>query len=334
MSEKAKKSVLTLILIGIVILVVISIRLNTRLNNLEWSLNNINANYLQLYNEINTLRWDISNRIDLMSEQVEQNAKQSFDETFLIQNYNTSDSTADVEISFCLKEYTVGETINVTARGQGGQAFSAMATLSDTGRFFAGMTLPVQDNYILMFTTEGETIRSGELMRLDLADNLIGWERFRYNLSSGSSSGGNQPSVFSLHPDFINNSHGNDALLISKISLSIESGEDTVITWDLLPYLQNMGITQELVYNGDNWNEFQINIGSGIREIEPNSWIVVRLDIRDNLGVRYVRTDPAYVSSNIGASGGGGGGTVSASSPAPPAADDAGNAWGVFRIVG
>jgi hypothetical protein len=293
----------------------------------------MNANYAQWYNEMNSLRWDISNKIDSLNEQVVQNAKLSFDESVLIQKYNESDSTADVEISYHLKEYTAGEIVKVAARGQSGQTYGAMATHSNMGRFFANMTLPVRDNYILTFTTEGETIRSGELTRFDLADRLTGYERFKYNLSCGTSSGGNEPTVFTIQPDFSNNIQGGEALIINEISLSLESNSELVVTWDLLPYLQNTGNTQELRLDDYNWERLRIYVGSEIGQIELNSLLVARLTMCDKLGVMYERADPVFAYWGDSPNSGGGGGTVSPPQPAPPATDDAGYAWGVFRIV-
>jgi len=333
MSDKTKRAVSALMLVGIVVLVVINVNLNNRLKNLEWSLSNMSAGYSQWHNEINSLRWDISNKIDSINEQVMQNARLSFDESVLIQRYDVTSSTAEIEVSFHLKEYSVGETVVITARGQSNQTYNAKTIRSDTGRFSANMTLPVQDNYTVTFTTDGGTIRSEELMRFDLADRLTGYERFKYNFTYGHSSGGNQPSTLAIQPDFSNNTQGNAALIINEIYLSLESNGEPVMTWNLLPYLQNTVGMQVLALGEYNRNDFEIIVDSETGQVKPNGWFtaVARLTIHDNLGLKYERTDQVYIYVSNRPNSGGGGGTVSA--PALPVTDGSGYEWGVFRIV-
>ena len=335
MSDKAKKIITALMLIGMIFLVFSNASLNNRLKNLELSLGGMNANYAQWRNDIDVLRWDMSNRIDSLNEQAIRNARLSFDESILIQRYNAPAATADIELSFQLKEYNAGDTVTVTARGSGNQTYTAMAARSDTGRFSVGMALPVEDNYTLTFTTGGGTIRSEELMRFDLANRLSGYERFKYNLGYGHTSGGNQPDNLTLQPEFSNNTQGNDVLLIREMSLSLETNGGLVMTWDLLPYLQNADGSQMLQLDENNRNTFQIMVGSEAGQIEPNKWIDTKITMYDSLGLRYERTDPvyAYISGNPNIGGGGGAGSVSL--PAPPAASGAGAGYNgnAFRIV-
>ena len=306
MFEKGMKEVLAMVFIGVIVLIIININLNKRLNNLDWSYGNLNAEYKQLHNDIQ----GISDRIDLISEHITQNAKLSFDESILIQKYNNSTLVADVEIAYFLKEHKTGETVTVTARNQSGQTYTAMAIRSDTGRFSANMTLPVYDNYVLTFTTGRETNRTGELMRLNLADRLVGYERFNlnYGYSYSYSTPDTQPSVIHFQPSFSNNTQGSDALTISKISLSLESDGEPVMAWDLLPYLQNSGNTQVLRLDESNSEAFWITIGTEPGQLQPSEKLVARLAISDNLGVNYERTDK--VSISIGTFSGGGVGGI------------------------
>ena len=335
MSDKAKKITAALMLIGMILLVFNNVSQSNRLKNLELSLGGMNANYAQWRSEIEALRWDMANRIDALNEQAIRNARLSFDESILIQGYNAPAATADVELSFQLKEYNAGDTVTVAARGSGNQTYTAMAARSDTGRFSAGMTLPVEDNYTLTFTTGSGTIRSEELMRFDLADRLTGYERFKYNLGYGHTSGGNQPDSLTLQPEFSNNTQGNDALLIREMYISLETNGGFVMTWDLQPYLQNADGSQMLQLEENNRNAFQIMVGSEAGQVEPNKWIVAKTTMYDSLGLRYERTDPvyAYISGNPNIGGGGGAGSVSL--PAPPASGGAGAGYNgnTFRIV-
>ncbi|MCL2121925.1 MAG: hypothetical protein FWH28_06710 [Clostridiales bacterium] len=278
-------------------------------------------------------------RIDSLNEQVIQNARLSFDESILIQGYHAPGATADVELSFQLKEYSAGDTVTVTARGSSSQTYTAMAARSDTGRFSAGMTLPVEDNYRMTFSTEGgTTIRSAELMRFDLADRLTGYARFNYSLGYGHTSGGNQSDSLTLQPDFSNNMQGTDALRIMGMTLSMETNGGVVMTWDLLPYLQNADGSQLLQLDENNRTAFQVMVGSEAGQIELNKWIDAKITMYDSLGLRYERTDPvyAYISGNPNIGGGvGSGGVGSAAMPAIPVASGAGTGYNAnpFRIV-
>jgi len=117
LSDMTKKIILSFVLIGVVLNIIINVNLNNRLKNLEPSLSNMSAGYSHLYNEINSLRWDILNKIDAINEQAIHNAKLSFGESASIQRYDISSSTAEIVVSFYLKEYNVGEKVSIMARG-------------------------------------------------------------------------------------------------------------------------------------------------------------------------------------------------------------------------
>jgi outer membrane murein-binding lipoprotein Lpp len=350
MSERAKRYYFTLMVIGIVALVMYNIKLNSRLKSLEWSFNEVNSNVAQLSSNMNILRSDIMNGFDMANEQAKQNAKLSFNESVIIKKYDGPASTSEVEISFNLKEYNIGETVTVIAKGKSGLAYDAKAARSGTGRFTAAMTLPVKDNYALAFSTGGETTRTGELAQFNLANELCGQDRFKCNFGYSHSSGSGQTSYVTLQPYFLNETKGNDALMINDMSMSVVSGGEQIATWDLMPYIQNTGSTQILDTGADLYDAFRIAAGHEPGQAKPDKTAVARLVMSDNLGVKYERVDQFYIADNSGigansaggavrgggsGSGGGGGGFASIPGSALTGSDADGDMpeWGFFRIV-
>ena len=334
MSEKTKKTFVLPLFIGIIILGVMNINQNSRLRNLEHNINNLHSNHISWQSRANSMQWELSNRIDSIREQIRQDAKLSFDESVLIKSYNIPDSSAYVEVSFQLKEFRTGDTVSVTARGCDGQTHRAAAARSQAGIFTAFLTLPVRSNYVLSFIAQGGTSNvSGELRRLDLADELC--RRFRYHVNHGVRHGrGQETDSVTLHPYLSNNMQGNDALAINKLSLSVESGDTVVKTWDLLPYLQTRGNIQTLDTSGFLWDHFEVPIGEQPGQITPNEFAVARLVMYDNLGIRYEQIDPITIHGLRST----GGGRASATIISPPGmffigVERESPVWGRLRIT-
>jgi len=336
-TERTKKTALILLLIGIVILGIMNLKLGSRINNLEMTLQSVNNLLNSDIRELYSMQQDISNKIDSMNEQAIQNAKLSFDEETFIKDYHESTSSVDVNISFGLKQFNADDIVNVTARGTNG-TFEAVTTPSGAGRFHTTMTLPVQDNYTLTFTLNGASSMSGELTKLSLADEFC--ERFKYSFGTRQTSGSDQRQInVMLYPEFANNTQGNAALKIKELSLIVESGSTVVGTWDLLPYLRDEANSQII---NDYQEQLQLAAGEipALNEgdtsqnlIEfsmPDDGAIARLVITDNMGIRYEQTDRVYAGSSPNSGAGGG---VGYSYVPPRIAEDGEYGDGYIHIV-
>lgn len=312
--EKMKKMTPTLLFVGIVVLGIMNLNLNSRISNLERSIQFANNSLIPDIRGLYSMQQDISNKIDSMNAQVALNAKLSFDEAILVKSYHEATSSAEVDVSFSLKQFGEKDVVNVIARGMSGKTFDAIAVRSGSGRLATTMTLPVQDNYILSFTANGEANISGELTKLNLAEELR--ERFKYSFGTGQTSSSDERQIIiSLYPEFSNNTQGNNALKVKELFVVVESGNTLVGTWDLLPHLQNESNIQIV---NDYRTRLQIASGdisaSGgnatpqniIEFIMPDEGATTRLVIVDNMGVRYEQTDRVYAGSSPYSSAGGG----------------------------
>ena len=290
--QKSRRVVEVLLLICIVALVISNGRLSNQLSRLEDSINHISRLQMQEGNSIRHQIWDVSSRVDAVGEQMLQSARLSFDEIALIQRYDGATASAEVQVSFHLREHNLGDTVGVTARGRGGDTHSTEASFNN-GRFTADITLPVQDNFTLSFTSTGDTLTTGELMELNLADMLS--HRFSYWLGQGSSSGhgpGGNFNTIMLNPDFRNDTQGNESLNVRALSLSLEFDGTEIKNWDLTPYLRSGGNGQVLQI--EYWGSFQIDFGND-ENIRPGETLTARLIIYDNLGIRYEQFDTVFV---------------------------------------
>jgi len=273
--------------------------------------------------------WDLQRRIDEVSEQIVQGTRLSFNETVHIRRYHGSTSSADVEVSFSLRTHTPGDEISVTARGQDGQAHSAVASPLDMGRFVASMNLPLQDNYVFTFTATGDSVTAGELAQFNLADRLCG--RLSLVLSHGLTSGPNQPTTVSIYPHFRNYTGGDPALVITSLSIiAVRENGERITAWDLTDYLYTQDSEQMLALPRDR-NILTLTVGDGLREIRPDEFTFARLEIRDNLGIRYEQLDEIFFPHQLDHGRGG-----SAPVPVPARAwhyVDAAGDFGRIRIV-
>jgi len=264
-----------------------------------------------------------------LNQQIQQDARPSFGEAVLIQAYHPQTTTADVEVSFWLREHNPADTISVTARGQAG-SHNANAVATGGGHFTAQMSLPLQDNYTFTFTASGETATSGELMQLDLAGRL--YNRFIFHVNHGTTSGPNLPTVVSLHPHFRNTTQGDPALDIASIVMYVETEDgDVITTWDLTNYLQSTHDGQMLNLHWEQ--ELSLTVGEEGGNIRPGTHMFTRLEIRDNLGILYRQIDVLGFAGQFGAWGG----SSVAAAPMPIYARDfhghGMHNWGRMQIV-
>ncbi|MCL2285761.1 MAG: hypothetical protein FWC32_05280 [Firmicutes bacterium] len=331
--QKPKRIIEILLLICIVALVISNGRLNNRLTSLENSINHISIMQMQEGNSIRHQIWDVSNRVDTVSEQILQSTRLSFDEIALIQGYDGTTASADVQVSFYLREHNLGDTVGVTARGRVGDIHSTVASFTN-GRFVADITLPVQDNFTLSFTSTGDTLTTGELMELNLADMLS--HRFSYWLGQGSSSGhgpGGSFNTIMLNPEFRNDTQGNESLNVRTLSISLEFDGTEIKNWDLTPYLRSGGNGQVLQI--EYWGMFQIDVDND-ENIRPGEVLTARLVIYDNLGIRYQQLDSVFVpiSHSVDRLGRA---TATAMAPVPAREVmfryDRNESWGFIRMV-
>lgn len=318
MTEKTKKVVAIMLF---VVLAITNFNLNSRISSLERTIQSINSSLLNNMQGLYSGQYDISNKIDSMNEQAAQNAKLSFDEAALIKGYHEAAATVDIDVSFGLKQFDSDDAVNVTARGTNGKTIDAVAVRSSAGRFSSTLALPVQDNYVLTFTTNGVSNISGELIKLNLENELCG--RFKYDFGTGRTESSGKQTITSLYPSFLNFTQGNTALNIKEISLIAESGNTVIGTWDLLPYLRDEANSQTI---NDYQEQLKISAGENpnlsgdskdvIEFAVPFEGATIRLAFTDNMGVRYERTDRVYGgSANSGGSSSGSYSTSSASVP-------------------
>jgi hypothetical protein len=228
-----------------------------------------------------------------MGEQFIQSARLSFDEIAQIQSFDRANATANVAVSFSLREHTIGGIVGITARGQSGETYAAHTAFLD-GRFVADITLPLRNNFTLSFTAEsGDTLTTGELMQFNLAEMLN--RRFEYWLSQGSSVSGAEHTIW-FTPSFRNETRGNSALEVQSLSLVLELENEVIRNWDLTPYLRVVENLQLLQM--ENYDTFRLDVSEG-GDVAPNENAIARLIIYDNLGIRYEQVDMIFTGTGI-----------------------------------
>lgn len=292
MSNKSTKAIPGLLIVGIFVLIIINLNLSSRLSHLEQGVNQLSFGQNQLSQ---SLRHEIFFGLDTISEQLARESSLSFAESTAILGYNSSDASADIEVTFYLKEFHPEDTVYISARGINGQTFTAPASISAAGRFTAIITLPLQDNYSLSFTLFGASNRSGALTDLALANMLC--ERFRYNLLVAQFFNNAQPTGISLNPHFANYTQGHEDLRIRTILLIIEADGTEIARWDLRPFLRDEG-GRQVVDDSDLGEYLQHSIDGNSGES-----FVARLIIYDNLGIRYEQMDQIIIFDRPNMSG-------------------------------
>jgi len=302
-SEKKIITIFTFLFIGIIVLGIMNINLSNHINNIENYMQLINANMSNVVNGMYPTNSDILDKVDSINHQIIENGKLCFNETTQINGYDTSTSSANVEVSFSLKQFSSEDEVYVTAVDTSGSSYEFKTLPSGMGRFTATMSLPLQENYTLSFTAKGVTNTSDSLPDLSLADTLCG--RFKYNLGTNQTYSSNQSQTMRLTPQFSNDNQGNSELKVNEISLTVESASKIIGSWDLSSYLKDDGITQVLY--SDSQQQIQSGSGSAPTELRPDlnlpalhnviefampaAGAEVRLSIVDNLGIHYEETD-------------------------------------------
>ena len=120
-----------LLTIAVLVLLINIFSLNSRLTNLENAINNEAQRNTNTMFEMLGIRHSLShitNRIDSVSDEIIQSTRASFNEAVTVTGYDTSTSSAQVEISFFLREHNIANSVYVTARGQVGQTHTAAAS--------------------------------------------------------------------------------------------------------------------------------------------------------------------------------------------------------------
>ncbi|MCL2361488.1 MAG: hypothetical protein FWC73_06725 [Defluviitaleaceae bacterium] len=278
------KTLITLLTIAIIVLLIIVFRINRRLSHLEANISNMNNNFFNAIHDVRMIQthiWDLSNRIDALADDITQSTMLSFDHQLQVQSYDADTATAEVLVSFNLREFTPGDMIIISARGSDGQIISEEASASQDGRFSTVMNLPLRDNFALTFATHGSTVITEGIGHIDLQDMLSG--RFAFFTNQGTSSGTNQPTRVTLWPQFTNNTQGDPALEVQELVLTLETEDEVIKTWDLISYwhevsrLESEGLAFTVTAGGD---------------ISPDSQnVITRLRITDNLGIEYEQVD-------------------------------------------
>jgi len=342
--EKSNKITTILLIITIAVLLISNRSLTNRVRNLEHSINNLSFSQTNERHAVNHSLWSLTNRVNEIGEQITQSTRLTFNETARIQAYHSATASANVQVSFSLKEHTPGDTITITAHGQGGQSHSAPASLIN-GRFVSDITLPMRDNYTITFAAAADTIITGELMQFNLAEGLYG--RFTFWTNQSSAWSHNQPSTITLHPHFINRTQGNPMLNVADITLLLEVDDIVVSSWHLTDYLIDTNDSQMLDFAlgefarmaGDTHSRIlgiqglDISIGTEPGQIAPGANAVTRLVVRDNLGIIYEQLDMLHIPMHTI----GGRGSATQVEPIPVrefwSYHGSGGAWGRMRIV-
>jgi len=307
MSGKSAKTVIIVLFVCVVALGIMVYKLYGRIDGLETSISSLNSSLSPGVEGLYSMQQDLSNRLDSVSNQITENGKMSYEEKTSIKGYNISALSANVDVTFGLKQLGSDDKVYVTALDQTGRTYDFATETSGMGMFTAAMTLPVQNDYTLSFTAKGTAVTSGELLELPLQDNLCA--RFSYSFGTGFSSGDSQSQpTYSISPTFSNDTQGNSALKVKELSLSVVSAGKTVGSWDLLPYLQDQGNIQTTQAD----NRITTQIAAGVRPAAPDPAYGLQnliefalpdgnatstLSITDNLGIHYEQSDPIYVST-------------------------------------
>ena len=310
-SNKLSKLALTLLVIAFFWLIISNMRLSAQLNDIQSSIANIGFNQMH---EMSFIRSEIWHGMDQLRHELEQATRIASDVVVSVRSFNGGDLTADVEVSFFLREFNAGDIVNVYAREGNGQHFlSKVADRSETGRFIANMTLPLFGNYSLSFVAEGPTIRTGALADVFLADELC--ERFVYGLDTSfttSRVGGQSEWTIRITPLLNNDTQGNRSLAIRDVLFFIESSEGAVIrSHDLRNFIYDeyssfQVLSQESMWEAGDWELFEIPIvevdGTAWADnrqardyVTPGEIIVARIVIYDYLGIRYEQSSRIYV---------------------------------------
>ena len=332
MPEKTKKAT-TLMFILVLALIISNILLISRISNLERTVMN-NQSDFAVRNELHSLRSDIwlqINELNERNEQIAQSLRSSFDESVSIERYNYQDASVDATLSFRLREHAGDDAVSIVVAGIDGRIIEAGALYS-SGRFSASLTLPVDDDYTVTYSSRGAQVKSGDLMRLNIAEILC--ERFSY--SFGVSHGGTdtQTQNASFFPHLSNWTDGNDALLLNDAVFSIEQGGLVIASWDLMPFMVIEGNSQSTgVFEHSLRENFQLTVGEGSGYLRPDTEAIIRIVMHDNLGVRYEQMDMTSIpgSSNMG--GGRGAATVFAPGSLNRVANYGEDVWSFVRIV-
>jgi len=289
MNEKPKNTNILLV-IGLILMLIINLSASRRIANLESVINNINENQFATAHDIRRVAseiWELNSRLDSLGEDLTQTVSLSFGQQIQIQSYNAEATIVNVRVSFNLREFTPGDGVTITAICTEGQLIIAQASASLDGRFFAYMDLPVQESYVLTFTTAGDRVTTGEITSLNLGDML--GDRFTFYTSQGTTSGTGRPTHVNLWPSLRNYTQGNQALGIQELNLTLETDGYVAMVWDLTPYLCENGRLQ--VEEGLG---FYVSDEEG--HISPDTVsTITRLTIVDNLGIRYEQIDHLFL---------------------------------------
>ncbi|MCL1787128.1 MAG: hypothetical protein FWG38_04010 [Defluviitaleaceae bacterium] len=318
--EKPRRTKEVLLAICIIALAIGNVRLHRQLIRVENAISHATLSDWNTASNTQHALWNLSSQIDALNDQIIQSGRPTFDETTHIKAYDSATASATVEISFAMRQHTPGDTVTVTARGENGDTHSGEAHFAN-GRFTAVLSLPLRDNYALSFAAAGDTVTTGEMPPLHLADMLN--RRFAYWLGQGQSWGGNQPVTASLSPSFTNRTQGNPALEVASLSLIIEGEDRSIAAWELTPYLVRNG-NEEIL---DLQESLTLQVGDEPGNIRSNEVVVARLIIVDNLGIRYEQQDQVFIPDRSG---------NSATPPAPVSVFESRSfisEWGMIRMV-
>jgi len=288
MNDKSKIIIVFLVVITAILLIT-TFQSNHRISDLRWQLDTLRNDIHMTQSHQSGISWDLSNRIEALREEVILLTRLSYNPHVQITGYYSETSTAAILVSFYLREISPYDTVTVTARSQDGQSFTANATMSESGRFSAPLTIPALSNYVFTFTARGEVITTGELTQLNIADALQ--NRFWFHIGQGQTWGHSQPTTVTLWPSLRNITEGSSALDLRALSLSLEIDGEVITTWNLLNYWIRMPGDLEYMLRMEEGLEFTIGEDS---DITPHSEIITRLVLHDYLGIRYEQVDQHF----------------------------------------
>ena len=303
--ETSKKFFFGILMAAVVVLVIINFSQNSRINNLEAVINN---QFWQINNMERSI-WNVSSMIASLNEQIEQMteaARQSFGESFSIVSYNSETVSADVEITFNLKEFGQDDVITVYARGGQGTVLRQEAVHNGGGNFTAFMNLPLADNFDVNFAASGLTVRTGNLLNVGLANMLADRFHFTFGIGTTSSFGRSAPvvSYLTFLPHLVNQTNGDDAFKLNSVVFIFEVSGEVIYKLDFTSSLYLDGMFE--------FASAQLHAITHLRTHEPiisfriaddrqfqtidgglvtGDYVVARLIMYDNLGIRYEQAE-------------------------------------------
>ena len=301
-----KPSPMTFLLLTVIAVLLIStFHLSSRMRYLQQQLDNLFNFQHMTTGELRNIQsgiWDLSGHLNDIGQQMVESTAQVFGLEVAILGYDSHGELAEVDVTFYLRERSRDQTAHIVITWADGSTHFADTSVSDAGQFRATLHLPVQGEHIIRFTTDGDSIVTGELTRLSIEDMLRG--RFFFSVFQGSNAlEDGVLTTVSLDARLYVDTHGDSALEVSRANLFLEADGEAVKSWDLLlpetEQLNGRGFTDRgFIYRGSGSYSLTIprdalsfTFDANNPLFDADAHITTRLVIYDALGIRYEQVD-------------------------------------------